>query len=161
MSTYVDFWPNNYPILYPSLGNPTTHIAIKFPGLLFIRQKIVMHQKLQNSWVIQLSVLNTGKSLSEALIFASTKPKCDNKLFIELEAQTWGEHVVCRNCSWHSEQFLYTICFPHVLTKIYLHILYNFYKFHDNSRYVFIVYKCTKEVVVFRLTWLETIRYCI
>ena len=41
----------------------------------------------------------TGKSLSEALIFASTNPQYDNRLFIELQvqylkfqAQTWGEH---------------------------------------------------------------------
>ena len=55
-------------------------------------------------------------------------------MFIELQvqswkfqAQTWGEHVVYRNCFWHSEQFLYTTCSPHVLqkevllTKIYLY----------------------------------------
>ena len=44
----------------------------------------------------------------------------------KFQAQTWGEHVVCRNCFWHSEQFLNTACSPHVLqkeellTKIYL-----------------------------------------
>ena len=26
----------------------------------------------------------------------------------KFQAQTWGEHVVYRNCFWHSEQFLYT-----------------------------------------------------
>ena len=30
----------------------------------------------------------------------------------KLQAQTWGEHVVYRNCFWHSEQFLYTKCSP-------------------------------------------------
>ena len=43
----------------------------------------------------------TGKSLSEALIFASTNPQYDNRLFLELQVQymkTWGEHVVYRNC---------------------------------------------------------------
>ena len=47
----------------------------------------------------------------------------------KFQAQTWawGEHVEYRNCSWHSEQFLYTTCSPHVmqkeelLTKIYLY----------------------------------------
>jgi hypothetical protein len=44
----------------------------------------------------------------------------------KFQAQTWGEHVVYRICLWHSEQFLYTTCSPHVLqkeellTKIYL-----------------------------------------
>ena len=44
----------------------------------------------------------TGKSLSEALIFASTNPQYDDRLFIELQvqfqAQTWGKHFVYRNC---------------------------------------------------------------
>jgi hypothetical protein len=45
----------------------------------------------------------------------------------KFQAQTWGEHVVYRNCFWHSEQFLYTTCSPHVLQneellkKIYLY----------------------------------------
>ena len=42
-------------------------------------------------------------------------------------AQNWGEHVVYRNCFWHSEHFLYKTCSPHflhkeeILTKIYLY----------------------------------------
>ena len=28
----------------------------------------------------------------------------------KVQAQAWGEHVVYRNCFWHSEQFLYTTC---------------------------------------------------
>jgi hypothetical protein len=32
-------------------------------------------------------VVSTGKSLSEALIFASTNPQYDDKLFIELQVQ--------------------------------------------------------------------------
>ena len=47
---------------------------------------------------------HTGKLLSEALIFASTNPQ------YEFQAQTWGEHVVYRNCFLHSEQFLSTTC---------------------------------------------------
>ena len=44
----------------------------------------------------------------------------------KFQAQTWGEHVVYRNCFWHSEHFLYITCSPYVLqkeellTKIYL-----------------------------------------
>ena len=33
------------------------------------------------------SLASTGKSLSEALIFASTNPQYDNRLFIELQVQ--------------------------------------------------------------------------
>ena len=81
--------------------------------------------------LIVLSLV-TGKSLSEAFIFASTNPQYDDRLFIgntwKFQAQTRGEHVEYRNCFWHLEQFLYTTCFPHVLqkeellTKIYLYI---------------------------------------
>ena len=45
----------------------------------------------------------------------------------KFQAQTWGKHVVYRNCFWHLEQFFYTTCSPHVLqkeellTKIYLY----------------------------------------
>ena len=35
----------------------------------------------------------------------------------KFQAQTWGENVVYRNCYWHSEQFLYTTCSPHVLQR--------------------------------------------
>ena len=50
----------------------------------------------------------TGKSLSEALIFASTNPQYDNRLFIVNEnckLRIPGEHVVYTNC-----------CFCFVLT---------------------------------------------
>ena len=44
----------------------------------------------------------TGKSLSEALIFESTKPQYDDRLFIELSIQYMkiasSEHIVYTNC---------------------------------------------------------------
>ena len=44
----------------------------------------------------------TGKSMSEPLIFASTNPQYDNRLFIELRVQYMkiasSEHVVYTNC---------------------------------------------------------------
>ena len=65
--------------------------------------------------------ISTGKSLSEALILASTNPQYDDRLFIELRVQykktTSTVHVVYANCFlfWHSEQFMYTTCSWHVL----------------------------------------------
>ena len=44
------------------------------------------------------SCAGTGKSLSEAPIFASTNQQYDDRLFIAFQAQTWGEHIVYRNC---------------------------------------------------------------
>ena len=65
----------------------------------------------------------TGKSMSEALIFASTNPQYDNRLFIELPVQYMkipsSEHVLYINCSEcqnkNKKQFVYTTCSPHVL----------------------------------------------
>ena len=49
-----------------------------------------------------LNLVNTGKSLSEALILGSTKPQYDKRLFIDLPVQymktTSSEHVVYTNC---------------------------------------------------------------
>ena len=65
------------------------------------------------------STVFTGKSLSEALIFASTNPQYDNRLFIELQVQ-------CMKIpsSEHGENMMYTkivfdiqnnFCTQHVL----------------------------------------------
>jgi hypothetical protein len=74
-------------------------------------------------WQENLMIV-TGKSLSEALIFAPTNPQYDKRLFIDLPVQymktTSSEHVVHTNCFlflfWHSEQFMHTTCSPHVLS---------------------------------------------
>ena len=69
----------------------------------------------ENSKIIKRTIC-TGKSLSEALIFASTIPQYDDRLFIELRVQYMkipsSEHVVYTNCFlfWHSEQFMDTTC---------------------------------------------------
>ena len=57
---------------------------------------------------------STGNSLSEALIFASTNPQYDDRLFIvhkNCKLRIPAEHVVYTNCFFlHSEQFGYTTC---------------------------------------------------
>ena len=62
-------------------------------------------------------MVDTGKSLSEAVILASwTNPQYDKRLFIELEVQymkiTSSEHLVYTNCSEcrNKKQFMYTTC---------------------------------------------------
>ena len=75
--------------------------------------------------------VDTGKSLSEALIFASTNPKYDDRMFIELPV-----HYMKNSMLKPGENMLYTeivsdiqnnFCSPHVLqkeellTKIYLY----------------------------------------
>ena len=59
----------------------------------------------------------TGKSLSEVLIFASTNPQYDDRLFIELRVQYMkipsSEHVVYINCS--ECQKKNNLCSTHVL----------------------------------------------
>ena len=53
------------------------------------------------NFIVHIIDVYTGKSLSEALIFASTNPQYDNRLFIELQVQfnTWKfctQHVLPR-----------------------------------------------------------------
>ena len=52
--------------------------------------------------IFLLDCYNTGKSLSEALIFASNNPQYDDRLFIELQVQYMkipssehGENMLC------------------------------------------------------------------
>ena len=79
------------------------------------------------------SVVGTGKSLSEALIFASTNPKYDNRLFIDLPVQymkipssNLGRTCCVQKLFLIFRTISYTTCSPHVLqeeellTKIYL-----------------------------------------
>ena len=116
-----------------------------------------------------------NKTLSEALILASTNRQYDDRLFIELQVQymkipSWGEHSVYRNCFWHSEQFLYTTCSPHVLqkeellTKIYL---YNLAKHSMKNCKIFnecgwqFKYQIFSFLGGFRHTVLAVIRYFI
>ena len=73
--------------------------------------------------------------MSESLIFASTNPQYDNRLFIELPVQymkipssehgenigrTWVEHVVYKNCSECQKQFLYAVL-PRFVLGIFLY----------------------------------------
>ena len=70
-------------------------------------------QTFQNTFQ---NTFNTGKSLSEALILASTNPQYGDRLFIELQVQYMkipsSEHVVYTNCIlfWHSEQCVHRTC---------------------------------------------------
>ena len=81
-----------------------------------------------NSYPYAYLLFSTGKSLSEALIFASTNPQYDNRLFIELPVQymkipsseheenierTWVEHVVHISCSEYQNKN--NFCTQHVL----------------------------------------------
>ena len=67
---------------------------------------------------------NTGKSLSEALIFASTNPQYEYRLFIELQVQYMkissidlGRTCCVQKLFLTFRIFLYTTCSPHVLQK--------------------------------------------
>ena len=61
---------------------------------------------------------DTGKSFSAVLIFASTNPKYDKRLSIELQVQymeiTRLEHVLYKNCS--ECQSKNNLCKQHVLS---------------------------------------------
>ena len=55
--------------------------------------------------------------MSEPLIFASTNPQYDNRLFIQLQVQ-YMKIPSSEHCSEGQKPFLYTTCSPHVLQKI-------------------------------------------
>ena len=64
---------------------------------------------------------NTGKSLSEALIFASTDPQYDDRLFIELQVQyikipssEHGQYMLCTEIVFDIQNNFYT---QHVLQR--------------------------------------------
>ena len=72
--------------------------------------------------------------MSDALIFASTNPRYQLDMRTDCSIHENSKlkpeekmFIAYRNCFWHSEQFLYTACSPHVLkkgellTKIYLY----------------------------------------
>ena len=66
-----------------------------------------------------LFICSTGKSLSEALIFASTNPQYDERLFIELHVQymkipSWehGENILCTEIVYDIQN---NFCTQHVL----------------------------------------------
>ena len=90
-------------------------IGLEFPILLDCRVvkqhkgwpiNIVLNRKpgkVSTVWCSGKEVGCTGKSLSEALIFASTNPQYDGRLFIELQVQYMkipssehGENMLCR-----------------------------------------------------------------
>ena len=70
----------------------------------------------------------TGKSLSEALIFASINPQYDDRLFIELRVQYMkipsSEHVVY-TVSKQKQQFVYTTCSAGILSLQFLWTMNN------------------------------------
>ena len=80
-------------------------------------ERVLFHRAIQ----LKKLFVCTGKFLSEALIFPSTNPQYDDRLFIELQLQLhensklriWGEHVVYRNCFYIQNSF----CTQHVLQK--------------------------------------------
>ena len=75
----------------------TTGYGFSSPGQRYIQV---------NLKILYILLVSLGKTLSEALIFASTKPQYENRLFIELQVQYMeipssehgGEQVVYRNC---------------------------------------------------------------
>ena len=77
------------------------------------------------------NVLCTGKSLLVALIFASTNPQYDKRLFIDLPVQymktTSSEHVVYINCS-ECQKIKKTICVHNMFWAWNFHVLNWWFK---------------------------------
>ena len=70
---------------------------------------------LDKKYLWQISIISTGKSLSEALFLASTNPQYDERLFIEL----WVQYMKIAS-SEHVENMFWA--WKVLLKKIYLYI---------------------------------------
>ena len=63
------------------------------------------------TWSNKKNLLITGKSLSEAPIFASTNPQYDDRLFMKIVSSEYlCTQIVVFGLFWHSEQSWYTTC---------------------------------------------------
>jgi hypothetical protein len=77
-------------------------------------------KEILQQWTFSLyNVYATGKSLSEALIFASTNPQYDDRLFIELQVQYMkipssehGQNMLCTEVVFDIQN---KFCTQHVL----------------------------------------------
>ena len=78
-------------------------------------------QSVSLSFVLQKKIRNRFCECSKIRNFVTYQITflltCQPHNTWKFQAQSWGEHVVYRNCCWYSEQFLYTTCSPHVLQK--------------------------------------------
>ena len=108
------------------------HLEYKF-------RNVFCHIKSRRKEYLNPSIVSsscTGKSLSEALVYASNNPQYDDRLFIELQVQCMKipSSNMGRTCCVQKLflLFLYTTCSPHVLqkeellTKIYLYLKETF-----------------------------------
>ena len=126
------------------------YLATKRPIFVFCSPLIRLYvfsflTLLANFWLPSTYILTEKFASTYKYIFFRSSYFCINEPTIwrqivdwitssiwEFQAQTWGHHVVYRNCFWHSEQFLYTTRSPHVLqkeellTKIYLYWIHIF-----------------------------------
>ena len=69
------------------MKQPIPNYELKQLGLVFVRPAYYLPMKRRRNYRKASSALSTGKFLSEALIFASTKTQYDDRLFIELQVQ--------------------------------------------------------------------------
>ena len=77
---------------------------------------------------MNLGPTSTGKSWIEALVFASTNPRYDDRLFIELQVQYMkipssehGENMLCTEIVFDMNIFPHFLQKEQLLTKIYLY----------------------------------------
>ena len=90
--------------------------------------RICGETKMRNEYYIIYSAVHfTGKSMSEALIFASTNQQYDNRLFIDLPVQYMkttslehGENMMCAKIVLNVKtKTKNNLCSPHVLSLLF------------------------------------------
>ena len=108
--------------------------------LIFLLKVQIQKNLIKNS-LVQVNLCQKLLFLSQLTHSMMTSCSLNYKFNTwKFQTKTWGEHVVYRNCFWHSEQFLYTTCSAHVmqkeelLAKIYLYLRWNHFGNHFGLR---------------------------
>jgi hypothetical protein len=120
---------------HSSLASARTRAALSCPALRLLWKAQCTCAFWRDFFQLDSIHLHTGRSLSEALVFASTNPQYDDRFFIELQVQymkipssNLGRTCCIQKLFLTFRTNIYTTCSPYVLgkeellTKIYLYL---------------------------------------
>ena len=99
-----------FTICHSSLSSPLYFYSDKYMSV-FLRYLLNHLLKSIEKFIVQVNLCQKLLFLHQLTHNMTTDFSLNYKFNTwKFQAQTWGEHVVYRNCVWHSEQFLYTTC---------------------------------------------------
>ena len=122
--------------------------------LIFLLKVQIQKNLIKNS-LVQVNLCQKLLFLSQLTHSMMTSCSLNYKFNTwKFQTKTWGEHVVYRNCFWHSEQLLYTTCSPHVLQKEELLTKIYLYRHHgDSSNWLWNLWEYLRLLKAWFLIW--------